>query len=115
MKKMRFETPAYHHSKFVLRIAVLIACTLFCFQASHGQQWNTLGNEGQISSAAASYTSIAVIDSIPYVVYREGSAGKVKKRNASTGLWEPVGDNIGTNITYTKLFSDRNDSLFVTY
>lgn len=80
------------------------------------QHWPILGNESQVSAVAVSHTSIAVIDNVPYVAYKEGSTvGKVKKRNGSTGAWEQVGNDIGTNVTYTKLVVDRANNLFLTY
>ncbi|MBE7171509.1 MAG: T9SS type A sorting domain-containing protein [Williamsia sp.] len=115
MRKTLLTNLLHASSLLVTKAAALALCFLLYVQSSFAQQWSTLGNENQVSSVAASYTSIVVIDSVPYVVYREGTAGKVKKQNPATGAWEQVGDNIGTNVTYTRLFSDRNDSLYITY
>ncbi|GGK77687.1 hypothetical protein GCM10011405_26850 [Rufibacter glacialis] len=76
-----------------------------------------MGNEGQIASSAASYPSITALDDVPHVVFREGSSPvvKVKRRNPATGLWEQVGDNLGNNLTYTRIHLDKKNNLFVTY
>lgn len=83
------------------------------------QQWIRVGAESQVSSVTSSYTTIAVIGSDPFVAYVEGGAsggvGKVKKRNAATGAWEQVGGSIGATITYPRLYTDKSNSLFVTY
>jgi hypothetical protein len=94
--------------------ALLLLCFLFV-NVSFAQQWTILGNESQVASAASSYTSIAVLDTVPYVVFREGADAKVKRRNPGTGVWEQVGDNIGTNSTYTRIYVDKTNNLFVTY
>jgi hypothetical protein len=96
--------------------AVLLAVfSVFIVHSSSAQQWTILGNESQVAALASSYTTITVLDSVPYVVYREGTDAKVKKRNSTTGAWERVGDNIGTNITYTRILLDKANNLFVTY
>ena len=97
-----------------VRKTVFTAICLFLFNTSFAQQWTILGNESQVSATAATFTAIAVLDDVPYVVYREGTVSKVKKRNAN-GTWEQVGDNIGTNITYTRILLDKVNNLFVTY
>jgi hypothetical protein len=90
--------------------------SLLFFDASFAQQWSIQGSENQVSSASSAFTSIAVLDNTPYIAYREGgNVGKVKRKNPSTGDWEQVGDNIGANVTYTRLFSDRNNNLYITY
>ncbi|WP_071885486.1 rhamnogalacturonan lyase family protein [Rufibacter tibetensis] len=83
--------------------------------ASVAQQWTILGNESQVGSAASSFTSIAALDDVPYVVLREGTIAKVKRRNPATGIWEQVGNDIGTNVTYTRIHLDKTSNLFVTY
>lgn len=94
--------------------SIVLAVLLLTVHSSFAQQWTILGNDAQISPTASAYTSISVLDNVPYVVFRDGTVGKVKKRNAS-GVWEQVGDNIGTNVSYTSLFNDRNNNLYVTY
>ena len=100
--------------KLFSRVTVPAFLSFFVMYAAHAQQWNILGNESQISALASTYTSITVLDTVPYVVYREGTDSKVKKRNAA-GAWEQVGNNVGTNLTYTKIYLDKDNSLFVTY
>ncbi len=97
------------------RLTVLGVLTLLTLSSSFAQQWMILGNESQVSSATASFTSITVLDGVPYVVYREGTVAKVKRRNATTGTWEQVGNDIGTNLTYTRIFLDKTANLFVSY
>jgi len=91
---------------------------LFLCFSSFAQTWNVLGDEGLISSVASSYTSIAVVnngvDFIPYVAYTESGVPKVKTR-LSDGTWIQVGTNLGTNASYTKIFSDPTGNLYVTY
>nr|WP_294899921.1 polysaccharide lyase family protein [uncultured Pedobacter sp.] len=99
----------------ISRITVLICLIVFGISSSYAQQWNSLGNDTQISSVASNYTSIAVLQEVPYVVYVEGTAGKVKRRNSSTGTWDQVGGAIGTNITYTRIYNDQNNKLYVSY
>lgn len=116
--------------KPIYRIAFFTAVGLLTLQSSFAQQWNLLTDESTkaISSVASAYTSITVLDNIPYVVYVETATtsgiGKVKRRNAS-GLWEQVGGNLnydiskndGTynNVTATRIYSDNNNKLYVTY
>jgi len=103
----------------VLFKTTILSC-LFCFAyPSLAQQWNTLGNETQISSVASSYTTITVLNNVPYVAYVEGSSSggiaKVKRKNYSTDTWEQVGNTIAANATYTRIYSDKNNQLYVTY
>ncbi|MGB8191160.1 MAG: T9SS type A sorting domain-containing protein [Chitinophagaceae bacterium] len=90
---------------------------LLFLSSSFAQQWNILGNESQVASLASSYTSVTVLDNVPYVIYREGTTPvvKVKRKNFITGAWEQVGDNIGGNIIYTRIFLDKINNLFVSY
>lgn len=98
-------------------IAAFTVLTLLTVQSSFAQQWTILGQENDISAVASSYTSIAVLNDVPYVVFREGTGPvvKVKKRNTATGVWEQVGDNIGANLTYTNIYLDKVNNLWVTY
>ena len=98
-------------------IAAFTVLTLLTVQSSFAQQWTILGQENDISAVASSYTSIAVLNDVPYVVFREGTGPvvKVKKRNTATGVWEQVGDNIGANLTYTRIYLDKVNNLWVTY
>lgn len=114
--QLPFKFLSFFSKKPAFGMAVFTVLSLFTFHSSFAQQWNILGNESQISSVAASYTSIAVLDSVPYVVYKEGTAGaKVKRRNSGTGAWEQVGDNIGTNVTYSRIYLDKSNNFYVTY
>jgi hypothetical protein len=98
------------------RSVFLLLVLLVPLNRLYAQSWDILGDEEKISSLAASYTSITTLEGIPYVVYKEGTAGaKVKKRDAVTGLWEQVGDDIGTNISYCRIYLDRSDNLYVAY
>ena len=101
--------------RFEIRQTIFSAFFLLFCTSAFSQQWTILGNESGVASAASSYTTVTVLDSVPYVVFREGTDAKVKKRNSTTGLWEQVGDNIGTNITYTRILLDKANNLFVTY
>ncbi len=98
----------------VFAIAVFM---LLAVQSSFAQNWTILGSESDLSSVASSYTSIAVLDDVPYVVLREGTGPvvKVKKRNATTGVWEQLGDDIGTNLTYSRIILDKTNRLYVSY
>jgi len=99
------------------KIFVVLAFLISSLESTLAQQWGILGNENQISSLTSNYTSIAVLDSIPYLVYREntGPVVTVKKRNPGTGAWEQVGNAIGANLIYTRIYLDRANNLFVTY
>jgi hypothetical protein len=57
------------------------------------------------------------LNNVPYVVYREetGPVVKVKRRNSATGAWEQLGDNIGSNLSYTRIYLDKANNLFVSY
>lgn len=103
----------------ILPVKFVIITTIFFTSFSlKAQQWNSIGGEAQLSAVASSYTSIAVFNNVPYVVYVEGTTSgivKVKKRNLSSGAWEQVGANLATNASYSKIYSDRNGKLYVTY
>lgn len=104
--------------KSSLKTPVLTTLLFFLVQSSHAQQWNVLGNESQLSSVTSSYTSLAVLDNIPYVVYAEGSSSglaKVKRRNSTTGAWEQVGGTLASNAAYTRIYNDKNNKLYVSY
>ena len=83
--------------------------------SSFAQQWTILGNESQVAAASSSYTSITVQDNIPFVVFREGTVARVKTKNPVTGAWEQVGNDLGTNLTYTRISLDKTSNLYVTY
>ncbi|WP_165830098.1 rhamnogalacturonan lyase family protein [Flavobacterium hydrophilum] len=76
-----------------------------------------MGNESQVSAVASSYTSIAVLNDVPYVVLREGTGPvvKVKKRNTVTGNWEQVGNDIGANLNFSRIILDKTNRFYVTY
>ena len=115
--KKRLPENSFSLLSIVHKTALLVFAT-FIFNLSFAQQWGILGNENQVSSVASAYTSITVLDNVPYVVYVEGTSsgvGKVKRRNAATGVWEQVGGNLSSNISFTKIYSDKNNKLYVTY
>jgi hypothetical protein len=116
-KQLLFEFTQFLSRKFSFGITALTVLTLLTVQSSFAQKWEILGQENDISTVSSSYTSIAVLNDVPYVVFREstGPVVKVKKRNAATGLWEQVGDNIGSNLTYTRIYLDKVNNLWVTY
>jgi hypothetical protein len=99
----------------ICSVIVFTIFSLFALQSAFAQQWNILGNESQVSAVASSYTTITLLDDVPYVGYREGTVGKVKTRNTSTGIWEQAGDDIGANIIYPRVLLDKKNNLFVTY
>ena len=113
--KLRFKEIFLRKAAF--RVPVFTVLCLFSFNSSFAQQWTVLGNESQISSVSSVYTSITVLDEVPYIVYREntGPVVKVKRKNPVTGSWEQVGGNIGANLTYTRILLDKASNLFVTY
>lgn len=103
-------------TKFLFRGFALI-WIFGLFHEVQAQQWDILGNETGISAFSSSYTTITVLDEVPYVVYREstGPVARVKRKNPDTGIWQQVGDSIGSNITYTRIYQDKVNRLFVTY
>ncbi|WP_207495847.1 T9SS type A sorting domain-containing protein [Aridibaculum aurantiacum] len=100
--------------RMCLALAFSFFSVLWC-NMSYSQQWTILGNENQVSAVSSNYTSIAVLDTVPYVVYREGTEAKVKRKNTSTGAWEQVGDIIGSNVIYPRIMVDKTNNLYVTY
>ncbi|MFL9829982.1 T9SS type A sorting domain-containing protein [Flavobacterium sp. ST-87] len=96
----------------------LTLCFLFSCCTSFAQQWNILGNEQAISSVSSAYTSIAVLKNgnnfTPYVAFTESGVPKVKRRLAD-GTWEQVGENLGTNASYTRIYANSIGDLYVTY
>jgi hypothetical protein len=116
-KQVLIEFKPIHFRMWFLKI---IFITLFSFWSSYdlvAQNWNILGNESQVSSDASSYTSISVLNDVPYVVFREatGHVVKVKKRNTVTGNWEQVGNDIGTNLNFSRIILDKTNRFYVTY
>ncbi len=118
---MRKQLPSFLTQFFLqklsLKITVLIVLSLFALQRSFAQQWSIIGNENQISSVASAYTAITVLNSVPYVVYVETATGacKVKQLNSTTGTWDQVGGNVAANAIYSRIYSDENNKLYVTY
>ncbi|MFD2164122.1 T9SS type A sorting domain-containing protein [Paradesertivirga mongoliensis] len=111
-----FSCFAEFFQKALLQISVLTILSLLSLN-SVAQQWKIVGNENQISSVSSAYTSLTVLDNVPYLIYREntGPVVKVKKKNPVSGDWEQVGDNIGSNLTYTRIYLDKASKLFVSY
>ncbi|MEL1252375.1 T9SS type A sorting domain-containing protein [Flavobacterium sp. DGU38] len=116
-KQVLFEFKPIHFRKQFLEIIFITLFSFFNLHHSFAQNWNILGNESQVSSDASSYTSIAVLNDVPYVVFREatGLVVKVKKRNTATGSWEQVGNDIGANLSFSRILLDKTNRLFVTY
>ncbi len=106
-------------NKYIKLVVVFLWINVFLNSNTFAQQWSMLGNESQIATAATAFTTITVIGDEPYVAFVEGASpngtGKVKKRNAATGLWEQVGGNIATNISFTRIYHDNNNQLYLTY
>jgi hypothetical protein len=118
IKKLLFQIMQSIFRKRFTRNAAFAVLTLLTAQISVAQTWNILGNEGLIASVASSYTSIAVVnngvDYTPYVAYTESGVPKVKKR-LSDGTWIQVGENLGTNASYTQIYADPTGNLYVAY
>ncbi|MFV5695244.1 hypothetical protein ACM55G_07385 [Flavobacterium sp. LB3P122] len=118
MKKLLlFEFTSFLFQKKLLKLTFFTVFGLLTAQTSFAQEWKIVGNENQISSDASSYTSITILNEVPYVVFREGTSPvvKVKKRNTTAGVWEQVGDGIGSNLTYTRIYIDKTSNILVTY
>ncbi|MBZ4041159.1 rhamnogalacturonan lyase family protein [Flavobacterium hibisci] len=118
MKKLiLFESARIHFRNNFYKIILFTIYNLLITQNSFSQNWNILGNESQVSAAACSYTSIAVLNDVPYVVLREGTGPvvKVKKRNTVTGNWEQVGNDIGGNLNFSRILLDKTNRFFVSY
>ena len=98
----------------------LLLISLACSPV-YAQQWVIHGNEQQVASATSNYTAITTTVegeegtlTVPYFVFTEANIAKVKKYNA--GAWEQVGNDVSAGTaTYTRIYSDRNNKLFVTY
>lgn len=117
-KQLLFEFTQFLFRKMSFGIAAFTVLTLLTTHSSFAQKWNIIGQENEVSAITSSYTSIAVLNDVPYVVFRENSTVPVvlvKKRNATTGVWEQVGDNIGSNLTFTKIYVDKVNNLYITY
>ncbi|CAD0001821.1 rhamnogalacturonan lyase family protein [Flavobacterium chungangense] len=116
-KQILFESARIHVRNNFYKIILFTIFNLLITQNSFSQNWNILGNESQVSAVASSYTSIAVLNDVPYVVLREGTGPvvKVKKRNTATGNWEQVGNDIGGNLNFSRIILDKTNRFFVTY
>jgi hypothetical protein len=85
---------------------------------TQAQQWQAIASGQDIATSSSSFTHIATtLDgavTVPYVVYTESGIPKVKKFDGDS--WLPIGGNISeTSATYTRIFSDGNGRLLVTY
>jgi len=108
--------------KGTFRMAAFAVLFLLTAQSSFAQQWDIIGNEVQIASAATTGTSIVVLNEsgneIPYVAFLENSIPRVKKRGTN-GIWTQVGGDIdsalSTTYPYLNIFADANGKLFVSY
>ncbi|WP_188495857.1 rhamnogalacturonan lyase family protein, partial [Flavobacterium palustre] len=114
-KQLLYESKSFLFQKMLFRLTFFALLSLLTTQTSFAQQWAILGNENQVSSVASNYTSITALNNIPYVVFREGTIAKVKRRNPATAVWEQLGDDIGSNLTYTRIYLDKANNFFVTY
>lgn len=116
-KQLLIKFMQFPFRKMSFGMAALAVLTLLTVQSSFAQQWTVLGQENDVSAVASSYTSIAVLNDVPYVVFREGTGPvvKVKKRNTATGVWEQFGNDIGANLTYSRILLDKTNQFYVTY
>jgi len=116
-KQLLFESLSCMFRKTFFKIAFIAVCCLINTPKAFAQNWTILGNESQVSDVASSFTSIAVLNDVPYVIYREGTGPvvKVKKRNTATGVWEQFGNDIGANLTYSRIILDKTNQFYVTY
>lgn len=105
--------------RLFLKKSIVPVILLLCSHPSYAQQWAIVGNETQISSVASYYSTITVLDDQPYVSYVEGTSSggvlKVKRKNSVTGLWEQMGSDLSANATYARIYSDKNNKLYVTF
>ena len=105
--------PASSFTRKYIAVILLFSCL-----TSHAQRWRIIGNEQQLATATSAYTSVATVlengISVPYVVFTEGGAAKVKKYTGNA--WQDVGGSVATGSpTYTRIVADRNGKLFVSY
>ncbi|WP_281336205.1 T9SS type A sorting domain-containing protein [Flavobacterium eburneipallidum] len=116
-KQLLFESVSSGFRKTLFRITLVVILSFCTSSSTFAQNWNLLGSESEVSAVASTYTSIAVLNDVPYVVLREGTGPvvKVKKRNATTGVWEQFGNDIGTNLTYSRIVLDKINQFYVTY
>lgn len=116
-RQVLFEFKPIHFREQFFKIILITLFSFLNVYDSFAQNWNILGNESQVSSDVSSYPSIAVLNDVPYVVFREatGLVAKVKKRSTITGNWEQVGNDIGTNLSFLRILLDKTNRLFVTY
>lgn len=106
------------HFKHFLPLFFVLLLSLVA-SVVHAQQWQILGNEQTVATAASAYTNIVLVNEggtdVPYVVFTESGVAKVKKL-ASDGTWTQVGANLTTaSATYTRIYNDQAGSLYVTY
>lgn len=121
-KQLLFNFAKHLFPKIGFRITALAVFTLLTAQSSFAQKWNVLASESEISAVNTCYTSIVVKDDVPYVAYVEATyaagatgPGKVKMKNATTGLWEQVGSNLSALAGFTRIYKDKIGDLYVTY
>jgi hypothetical protein len=101
-----------------LLLSYVLLLTLLC-NVVRAQQWQILGNEQAVASAASAYTHLVLVSEgateTPYVVYTESGVAKVKKHSAN-GAWVQVGGNLTTgSASYTRIYNDQAGGLYVTY
>ena len=84
-------------------------------QSAYAQQWAILVNESKVATGSSTYSSIAVQDNIPFVVFREGTIARVKTKNSVTRAWEHVVNDLGTNLRFTRITFAKTSNLYITY
>jgi rhamnogalacturonan endolyase len=119
-KQLLFEFTKYLSQKITFRLAAFTVFTLLTVQSTFAQKWNVIGSGNDISTVVSSCTSIAVAGDVPYVAYVEAAVGawgvgKVKTKNATSGLWEQLGGDLASQASFTRIFKDKTGKLYVTY
>lgn len=128
-KQLLFNFTKCLSQKMTFRMAAFAVLFLLTVQSSFAQQWDYLGKENDLSSIAAGFTTVAVINEggteVPYVgfadnFFQNGNAIPspslliVKKRLAN-GTWQQVGQNITTSGSYMRIYANSLNELFVAY
>lgn len=104
--------------KIVSALPVWLCLVLPSIAQTQTTTWQVIANEDQIASATSAFTHITTTTdgavTIPYVVYTEAGIAKVKKFDGTS--WTAVGDSVTTTTaTYTRIYIDENNKLYVTY
>jgi|GEM_PF-3812682 len=96
------------------RWLVLVFCFLISGNFATAQYWKVIGSESQLASSTSTHTGIVTVlesgKSIPYVVYTESGAAKVKK--FAGNIWQQVGTDVaGATVSFTRIAADDNGKL----